>query len=167
MDTHYPGVYRFFLWLARDRDIAADLTQETFVGFWGSLDRLVQPGDEDLRAWLYGIARNRWRKRLRVSHRAWEGLEDAELRPDPTAGPEELALAALDAEEVARAVAEMPPDYREALVLRVFQDLSYAQIGEILGIREGLARWRVHRARVWLRSALQPGCCREKTGAAV
>ncbi|MBM3458862.1 MAG: sigma-70 family RNA polymerase sigma factor [Armatimonadetes bacterium] len=167
VDAHYQGVYRFFRWLTYDRDVAEDLTQETFLGFWNSLDRLERPTEADLQAWLYGIARNRWRKRLRGCRKATLYLEAAEQRPDPAPGPEELALVSWEQEEVARAVAGVPPEYREALVLRVFQELSYAQIADMLGIREGLARWRVHRARLWLRQALQSGRYREKTGATV
>jgi len=56
---------------------------------------------------------------------------------------------------VARAVAALPSDYREALVLRVFEELTYRQIAAALAITEELARWRVHRARLWLRARLQ------------
>jgi RNA polymerase sigma-70 factor, ECF subfamily len=177
VDAHYRGVYRFFAWLTGDREGAADLTQETFAAFWESTDRLEAAGDAsgpDLKAWLYGIARNRWRKRCRDdravgsglpgegAERSLASLDEAADFPDGAPGPEALAMAALDATTAARAVAGLPPDYREALVLRVFQELSYGQIAEALCISEGLARWRVHRARAWLRAALEPDWAQEK-----
>jgi len=48
------------------------------------------------------------------------------------------------------AVAQLSPEYREAIVLRFWEDLDYAEIGEALAISEGLARWRVHQARKML-----------------
>ena len=163
VDAHYRGVHRFFLWLTNDPDAAADLTQETFAAFWQSLAERDEESVPDLKAWLYGIARNRWRKRCRDS-RGFRPLEEVADLPDGAPGPQALALAALEADEVARAGSRLPADFREALVLRVFQELGYAQVGEALGIGEGLARWRVHRARAWLSAALGELREKEKSG---
>ena len=73
---------------------------------------------------------------------------------DETPGPEAVAFGALGAQELLAALEELPPELREALVLRAFEGLSYSQIGEALLISEGLARWRVHRARGKLAAAL-------------
>lgn len=158
VEAHYASVYRFFYWLTHNAEISADLTQESFAGFWSSISRFRGEREPDLKAWLYGIARNQWRKRCRSARlgREWERspLDQALEVLDSAPGPEEIALAAGDAAAVAQAVADLPADYREALVLRVFQELSYAQVAETLGIGEGLARWRVHQARAGLRKAL-------------
>jgi RNA polymerase sigma-70 factor (ECF subfamily) len=168
VDAHYVSVYRFFHWLTNDSEASADLTQESFAAFWTSLTHLDGARVPDLKAWLYGIARNRWRKRCRSARTRddWEGLsfERAAEAEDPAPGPEEIALAALDSRAVTQAVADLPPDYREALVLRVFQELSYAQVAETLGIEEGLARWRVHQARLRVRKALATAPVGEKAG---
>lgn len=169
VDAHYASVYRFFRWLTNDPDASADLTQESFAGFWASLPRLDRERAGDLKAWLYGIARNRWRKRCRTEYAEGrpllQPLDAAVETRDPAAGPEEAALAEWDAERVAQAVAGLPPDYREAFVLRVFQDLPYPQIAELLGIREGLARWRVHQGRIRVRRALSPEQAEEESDA--
>lgn len=158
VDAHYAGVYQFLRWLTNDAEVSADLTQESFAGFWASLARLEETRALDLKAWLYGIARNQWRKRCRSARGGGEWdrspLDQALDVLDSAPGPEEIAVAAERAAAVAQAVADLPPDYREALVLRIFQELSYAQVAETLGIGEGLARWRVHQARSWLRKAL-------------
>jgi RNA polymerase sigma-70 factor, ECF subfamily len=156
VEAHYGGVHRFFWWLTRDREAAADLTQESFAAFWQSLDGLAR--EPDLKAWLYGIARNRWRKRCRdetsAPRQLAASLEEAVEVPDPAAGPEACVIVALDAAQLATAISELPPQYHEALLLRVFEELEYSQIAEALGIDVGLARWRVHRARCWLRQRL-------------
>jgi RNA polymerase sigma-70 factor (ECF subfamily) len=164
--TYYQGVYRFFLWLTNERESASDLTQETFAAFWASMDRIQTAQSVDLKAWLYGIARNRWRKWCRDSPVPDAPLEEALGLPDDAPGPEALAMAALEADEVARAVAELSPPFREALVLRVFEELSYRQIAAVLSISEELARWRTHRARQCLRVALEEMREKEKSGAA-
>jgi RNA polymerase sigma-70 factor (ECF subfamily) len=170
VDAHYRGIHRFFVWLVRDADAAADLTQETFLSFWDSAARLDPEAAPDLKTWLYGIARNRWRKWCRAGSgpgpRAWERWEppfgsgeeaDAGAEIESGApGPEELALASLERERVEAALASLPPEYREALVLRVFEELDYEQIAQVLQIGAGLARWRVHQARQRLRRRLMP-----------
>lgn len=168
VDAHYRSVFRFFYWLTNDSDTSADLTQESFAAFWASLAQLEDERAPDLKAWLYGIARNRWRKRCRYS-RARDDREGLPLElatdvKDPAPGPENQAIAALDIRAVTQAIAELPPDYREALVLRIFQELSYAQIAETLGIEVGLARWRVHQGRVRLRRVMATEPVGEKAG---
>lgn len=156
IDLHYRRVYAFLLWLTNNAEAASDLTQETFAGFWESLGSLDGERSPDLKAWLYGIARNRWRKRCRDARPPLADLEGLSGIPDAAPGPEEVALGGMEAAAVVRAVADLPAGYREALVLRVFQELTYGQIASALGISEGLARWRVHRARSWLCASLRP-----------
>jgi RNA polymerase sigma factor (sigma-70 family) len=148
VDAHYGGVYRCLFGLTRDADAAADLTQETFAGFWESLARWDAARPLDLRAWLYGIARNRWRKhRRRAGHEAEAPLEAAGELAGPEPGPAARLVGRVEQEALWDAVAALPPALREVLVLRVFEELSYAQIAEALLVSEGLARWRVCQAR--------------------
>jgi RNA polymerase sigma-70 factor, ECF subfamily len=167
VDAHYRGVLRFFLWLIHDTEVASDLTQETFAAFWASIDHLDAAAVPDLKAWLFGIARNRWRKWCRGRRPPDQPLEEALEVADTSPGPEALALTAFETEAVVRAVADLPADYREALILRVFQELTYRQIADALLIREELARWRVHRARLWLRTALEVNGKKEEARAAI
>jgi RNA polymerase sigma-70 factor (ECF subfamily) len=162
VDAHYRGVYRFFLWLTHHKEVAEDLTQEAFAAFWHSLDRPDRAGIPDLKVWLYGIARNRWRKWCRDAPPPLVDLQELLELPDAALGPEAQALATLEADAAARAVAGLTADLREALVLRVFEELSYRQIAAALSINEPLARWRVHRARQSLRAALEPMTEKEK-----
>lgn len=159
VDAHYQGVHSFFQWLTNSREAAADLTQETFAAFWESTNRPAGVEPEDVKAWLYGIARNRWRKRCRGArtsiHDHATALELALEQADRAPGPEHRVLSEWETTRVMEAVAALPPDYREALALRVFRDLTGAQAAAALGISEGLVRWRVHQARVLLRASLE------------
>lgn len=155
VQAHYRGVYRFLLWLCRDPETAADLTQETFAGFWQSVRRREGAAGLDPKAWLFGIARNQWRKRCRDAHpERWARLDEAEER-SLAPGAEVQVLERLEADRVQSAVAALPPELREVLVLRVWEQLSYAEMADALMISEGLARWRVHRARRRLAALLE------------
>ena len=118
------------------------------------MPRLDAESEAGLAAWLFGIARNRWRKRLR-DFRPLDGLEEADEVVDPAPEPDAALINAAGAESVLRAVAALPPDFREALVLRAFRDLSYREIAASLCISETLARWRVHQARKRLCESLR------------
>jgi RNA polymerase sigma-70 factor (ECF subfamily) len=150
VDAHYRDVYRLLLWLTNNAEDAADLTQEAFTAFWISLEHLDASRQHDLRAWLYGIARNRWRKRCRGMARGCLDMEAVRDLPDDGPDPEALAVLAAERERVGAAVAGLPTEYGEALVLRVFNELTYAEIADALDVSEGLARWRVHHARAML-----------------
>ena len=74
--------------------------------------------------------------------------------PDPGKSPEELLLAAEDREALAKAMNQLPVEYRQILTLRAIDDLSYTQIAEILKLREGTVKSRLNRARAALRKKL-------------
>ena len=70
-----------------------------------------------------------------------------EEEPDPEPGPAQRLLSKETGGLLEKAVAQLSPEYREAVVLRFWGDLDYAEIGEALAISDALARWRVHQAR--------------------
>jgi RNA polymerase sigma factor (sigma-70 family) len=152
----YEGLYRWFLWMSRCPERAADLTQDTFAGFWQSLSRKVP--DVTPRAWLYAIGRNLWRKqcrsrRVRSKEEEGQALLEQISGSDPT--PASIAedrewVAALHAE-----VAQLPEDFREVLCLRLWQDFEYEEIAAVQGISRDLARWRYFRARQLLQGKLK------------
>ena len=73
---------------------------------------------------------------------------------DPGKSPEELLLAAEERNAVAKAMNELPVEFREILTLRAIDDLSYTEIAEILHLREGTVKSRLSRARLALRNKL-------------
>ena len=154
-------VYNLALRLAGDADEAADLTQEIFLRIFRHLDSFS--GRSALKTWIFRVALNHCRERLsrfrpQTQPIAEEPDEDAGgvRLADPGRDPEELAVAADLGRQVARGLARLPAPFREAVVLRDLQGLSYEEIAAVLGVRTGTVRSRIARGREQLRQLLEP-----------
>ena len=148
-------VYRLAYRLTGNRQDAEDLTQETFVRVFRSLDSFV-PGTFE--GWLHRITTNlfldqaRRRQRIRMDAMG----EDAEryASGDQLGAPERaFEHGNLDL-DVQRALDDLAPEYRAAVVLCDIEGLSYEEIAVTLGIKLGTVRSRIHRGRSQLRAAL-------------
>jgi RNA polymerase sigma-70 factor (ECF subfamily) len=148
LDELYAAAVR----MARDPARAEDLVQETYLHAWAAWPRFI-PGS-NTRAWLFRILTNAfidgYRERARAARVGDDQLRDA-FYSDETqvaAGDPEgrLAAATLD-DEVAAALAALPPDYRAAVVLADLHDFSYREICELLHIPVGTVMSRLHRGR--------------------
>jgi len=139
--THFTDVFRFALWLGRDRSEAEDVTSETFVRAWARRDRLRT---ETLKAYLLAIARNVYlgNTKKRTNH---EPLY--EEMPDNAPDPQQRTSARIELDHVTGSIARLPETDRLALVLRTEHALAYAEIARVLEISEGAARVKIHRAR--------------------
>ena len=155
-------VRQFVSWKADVRGAEADdLTQEVFLQVFRSIGRF--DGRSRFRTWLYGVANNvclrcirttiRRRKVLAASDGS-DKVHNAAARPDD--GPN--ALDRLQHEERARAVrtavAELSPEHRQVLLLAEWEEMSYAEIAQVLTIPVGTVKSRVHHARLRLAGAL-------------
>ncbi len=158
---HAGMVYNLALRLAGDVDEAADLTQEIFLLIHRHLGSFG--GRSALKTWIFRVALNHCRERLSrfrplTQPIGEEADESGAVRlPDPGRGPEELAMAADLAQQVARCLALLPASFREAVVLRDLQGLSYQEIAAVLGVRVGTVRSRIARGREQLRLLLERG----------
>ena len=152
-DRYWDRLYRWLYHLTRDRHAAEDLTQETLLKALAALGSF-RPGS-NFRAWLFRIGHNNFVNQKRAGRRVRQRLPE-DLPASEAGGPE----AALEAREalaaVSRAVAELPVDFRSALLLRAEQDLSFREVAQVLGITEETARWRVFKARQKLVKVLAP-----------
>jgi len=147
-------------WYCRADDGAAEeLTQEVFVELFRSLPRFA--ARSRFYTWFYALARNvcrrrRWRvRRLRAVEVATDDLDPAAWRRLPTLPPaavERLAAGELR-QEIRRKLAALPEIYRTVLVLRNWEEMSYAEIGALLEIPVGTVRSRLHEARARLAAA--------------
>ena len=151
---HADRVYRHAYRLAGNKSDAEDLTQETFVRVFRSLDRYT-PGTFE--GWLHRITTNLFldtvRRRARIRFDALP--DDASDRlPSTSAGPEQSYSDSRLDPEIREALAALPPDFRDAVVLADLEELSYEEIADTLGIKVGTVRSRIHRGRVLLRAAL-------------
>ena len=149
-------VYRFARAMTGCPDAAEDITQEVFVVLIRDLGRYA-PERAALSTYLYGIARNLSRDRLRRQRRllaCLTGLPGArEHASDPTDRLEDEERKA----DVRRALASLPVRYREVVILCDLHDLSYADVGAILRASVGAVRSRLHRGRQLLRQRLTTG----------
>jgi RNA polymerase sigma-70 factor (ECF subfamily) len=132
---------------------AEDLVQETFLRAHRALDGFE--AGSNARAWLLTILR---RVRTDAFRRRQRRPRTVELVPDSTdvaVAPAQDALAS-GYEELERALAALPENFRTAVVLRDLQELSYAEIAEAVGVPVGTVMSRIHRGRALLREALEP-----------
>lgn len=135
---------------------ALDLAQETFIKAFEALHRF-RPGSRFF-PWLYSIGLNHSRNFLRKNKdRGTVCIDDCDIGSglDYPGQEEENLCARLDSKGLGRALASLPVDYREAVVLRYHEDLSMEEIAAALGISTSGAKMRVHRGLAKLRSLLE------------
>jgi len=144
-DRHAPALAR---WLARrsSPDAAQELLAETFAQAW-TARRRYRPGRGPVRAWLFGIAQHLlfgYYRRLEVEDRARRRLGVA-LEPCVDDDADERLDALALGPELSRALAALPESLRDAVLLRVVEQLDYAELAARLGCSRQAARLRVSR----------------------
>jgi RNA polymerase sigma-70 factor (ECF subfamily) len=154
VSRHYARIYAFLFHLTQDAAMAEDLTQETYAAAWRSLHQFEGRGSSYL--WLHQIALNCYRQWLRRYRPELEALDEDEfVSPDPGPG----VIERLDDEHLRKrassAVALLPENYREAVILKCYQGLKYREMAELLGVPMGTVQFRVHTALDKLRAILK------------
>ena len=152
---HAQTVYKFLLSQTRDPGLAEELTQETFYQAVRSIDRF--DGKCKVSVWLCQIAKHLWYQQLRKQKREVPLSEEGVDVPLPSA--EEETLDRAGRLELLRQVHSLPEPCREVVYLRAFGDLSFREIGDVLGKTETWARVTFYRGKEKLRSG---GACDEK-----
>jgi RNA polymerase sigma factor (sigma-70 family) len=149
-ERHHVAIYRYLLRMTGSRETAEELTQDVFVRVLKGLEQYEERDRE--RAWLFRIARNLRcdlaRRSLRQPSTSLDGVEPI------AAQQQELQLS------LARALATLAEDDREAFVLGEIGGFSYVEIGVICEASPAAVRSRIYRARLALRQALDApdGC---------
>jgi len=160
---HLDAAFNLARWLARDANDASDVVQEAFLRAFESFDGMR--GD-NAKPWLLAIVRNTcfsWLARNRPAsiHISYE--EEVHGLPDPEANPELLALRADDRRCVDAAIERLPLEFREVLVLRELDDMSYKEIATVLAIPVGTVMSRLARGRRLLEGYLTAGATGSST----
>jgi RNA polymerase sigma-70 factor (ECF subfamily) len=145
-------VYRFAFAMARSRSFAQDVTQEVFLNVLENASRFVA-AKGSVRAWLYGCARHVVLDRLRLERRWTDAMPPEQTDFDH----DERLHADQRIERLHAALARLPVEYREALVLCELEELSYAETAAVLGCPLGTVRSRLHRGRALLAAMLEEG----------
>ncbi len=164
MERHGTRLFHYLLRSLQNEEDAADLAQETFVRVYQN--RASFDPRQKFTTWLYAIASNlvrdryRWRSRHpQVSLEADPQDTHSDIRerlPSTERSPDETLQLAEHAETVRKAVADLPEDLRQPLILAVYQELPQAQIAEILNCSVKAVETRIYRARQQLRTRLRP-----------
>jgi RNA polymerase sigma-70 factor (ECF subfamily) len=152
---HLDAAYNLARWLTRNEHDAQDVTQEAFLRAFRFFDG-YQGGN--LRAWLLTIVRNTcytWLRQNRAPDFAEEFNEEIHSEElAATANSETQLLANADKAAVHRALEELPEIFREVLVLREMEGLSYKEIADVASVSLGTVMSRLARARTRLRESL-------------
>jgi RNA polymerase sigma factor (sigma-70 family) len=156
---HLDAAYNLARWLVRDEHVAEDVVQDAYLRAFRYFDSFR---GADARPWLLGIVRNccySWFVQQKRSREFEVDLEDAdapaldgEYRPQT---PETLLAQKMERAQVTAAISRLALPFREVLVLREIEELSYEEIARILDIPKGTVMSRLSRARRQLQEHLQ------------
>ncbi|MFN8496631.1 MAG: sigma-70 family RNA polymerase sigma factor [Anaerolineae bacterium] len=161
---HLDAAYNLARWLIHDERDAEDVVQEACLRAFKFVDGF-RGGDS--RAWLLRIVRNTcysWLRQNREAQASMPFEETLTNSADETADPEVVAFQEVDTEMLRRALAEMPVEFREALILREIEGLSYKEIASITDTPMGTVMSRLARARHWLQRFLIETMRKESRG---
>ncbi len=141
------SIYRFCLKMLSDEDAAKDAYQETFIKAY---EHRADFRGDNFPAWIFTIARRVCLNVIRS--RRSDDVFDEVLHSAGECSEDDAYLRL----HIQKAIESLSPDFREALVLREYEGLSYEQIATVLHIELSLAKVRVHRARLQVRKLLMP-----------
>jgi RNA polymerase sigma factor (sigma-70 family) len=159
---HLDGAYNLARYLTRDPVLSEDIVQDALVR---AFQAFGQYRGDSPRAWLLAIVRNCCRTAmssaagsamLRESDFAQDDADGLLNQPDPGPSPEDAALRNDEIAGLRRAIEAVPEPFREALVLREMEGLSYAEIAEVAGVAIGTVMSRLSRGRAILTEVLLP-----------
>jgi RNA polymerase sigma-70 factor (ECF subfamily) len=155
---YLDGLYGFALVLSRNSAEAEDLVQETCLRALRGVDAL-RSGDS-AKSWLFTILRNIWLNQLRRRRTAPDSVEldsDGSTPNEPadtTQDPLSVYVSKVEREQVRSAIRQLPVEFREVIILREYEELSYQEIAAVLDCPPGTVMSRLARARARLRELL-------------
>jgi RNA polymerase sigma-70 factor, ECF subfamily len=155
---YLDGLYSYAVVLSRNRTEAEDLVQETCLRALRAMRRL-RP-DSNIKSWLFTILRNIWLNQLRQSRTTLEiagpdlGENHANSLADTAKDPYATYASNIEREQVRHAIEQLPLEFREIILLREYEELSYEEIATLLDCPLGTVMSRLARARSKLRDLL-------------
>ena len=167
VELYGDRVYRLMLRMLARKDEAEDMAQEVFVQVFKAIHQFR--GDAKLGTWIYRVAVNLCKNRGKYLSRRHSGSEDeldalADRAPLAEAkgitsgelsGPDQVVQGYEVEAIVRRCILELETEFREVLILRDVEELSYEEIGEITSLPEGTVKSRLHRARAMLKEKVE------------
>jgi RNA polymerase sigma-70 factor (ECF subfamily) len=158
LSVYIDGLFRYAMVLTRNPAVAADLVQETYVRALKAKDSL-RPSS-NVKSWMFTILRNIWLNQLRherngpqiIEIEAHEGIADAAI--ETSKDPYAEYVSKTEQEKVRNAIQLLPAEFREIIILREYEELSYHEIAAMLECPAGTVMSRLARARSKLRELL-------------
>jgi RNA polymerase sigma factor (sigma-70 family) len=161
---HLDGAYNLARYLTRDAVLSEDIVQDAVLRAFRSF---AQYRGGSPRAWLFAIVRNCCRTAqagracavslvISESSLSEDAAAQVAQQPDPGPSPEEEVFRKADVNRARMAIEAIPEPFRETIVLRDLEDLSYAEIAEVTGVPVGTVMSRLSRARAMLAKELLP-----------
>jgi RNA polymerase sigma-70 factor (ECF subfamily) len=163
---YLDGLYSYAMVLTRNHAEAEDLVQETYVRAIPAMNRLRS--ESNVKGWLFKILRNAWLNHLRKRHTAheiaWTDVEASSVRDiaEPSKDSYHAFVSKMEREQVQTAIQALSVKFREVILLREFEELSYDEIAGLLDCPVGTVMSRLARARSNLRALLtstKPASC--------
>jgi len=163
VERHQQVVYNLTYRMLRNAREAEDAAQEAFLRAYQHLNR-YDPS-RSFKPWLMSIASNHCIDRIRKRRLTWLSIDEP-LPPHPALnsnapGPEAAAVASEASAAMQELLDDLAPEYRAAVVLRYWYDLSYTEIAESLDTTESAIKSRLYRARQMLADRIQGGAAPE------
>ena len=153
VDRHHGVVFRTCAAILSDEDLAADASQNSFLKAFRAIERFR--GEAAFRTWLLAIAGNEARGLLRkVKRRREDRLEDLDVLPAVGNDPSVEVTLRSEVERVREVLADLPERQRLSVTLRIFEGLSFREIGDSIDSTEGSARVNYHHGIQRLRELL-------------
>ncbi|HEV3139062.1 MAG TPA: sigma-70 family RNA polymerase sigma factor [Vicinamibacterales bacterium] len=152
---HLDAAFNYARWLTKNDVDAEDVVQDATIR---ALRVFPSLRNDDARAWLLAIVRNTWYGRVAQQSSQRVGVQE-DMTDDPRderLGPEALVLQQQTVGRVQRAVQSLPVDFREVIVLRELEGMSYKEIAAVVGVPIGTVMSRLSRARDRLLTLLRP-----------
>src|SRR5271170_4805164 len=155
---YLDSLYGYAMVLTRNRAEAEDLVQEAYVRAMPAMNRLRS--ESNVKGWLFKILRNAWLNHLRKQRTApeiaWSDVEDGSVGKiaEPSKDSYDAFVSKMEGEQVRAAIQALPAKFREIILLREFEELSYDQIAGLLDCPVGTVMSRLARARSRLRVLL-------------
>lgn len=153
VDRYEDRLYRHLCRMAGREELAAELLQQTFVRSYERLEQCRDP--ERVGGWMFRIASNLCRDRLRSRDGSEVGLEEAPPLESGTGSPAAEAERGELRSDLEDALARIGEEKREAFLLKHLEEYTYEEISELLGVGVSAVKMRVHRAREELQDLLE------------
>jgi RNA polymerase sigma factor (sigma-70 family) len=153
-ERHSPWLMVRLVRRCNDRDLVAEVLQDTFVAVWKGAGRFR--GEGEVAGWLWGVAIRRLVSRLRSHGRNVE-VPVADIAVGSVESVEERVLSGVEYGDAGAALARLSPEMRAVVQATVLDGLTTREAGQLLGVPRGTVKTRLHRAKAQLRRELVEG----------